>query len=133
MKRKSIPTTILLAVGAALLIACTSPKPFTYHSGTDIPEGPGVLTGKSGAFTIYDSNKKAPAAEQAKDVNGGTPADQQAFRQFQQWQKERKDFEAFQQWKKSRQGNAEYQEFQDWQRWQEYKKWQESQSQSKDR
>jgi hypothetical protein len=128
MKRKSIPMAILLVAGAALLIGCASPKPFKYHSGTDIPEGPGLLTGKTGEVTLYDSNKKTSPADRAKDVNGGTPADERAFREFQQWEKERKDFEAYQQWKKSRQGTAEYQEFRDWQRWQEYKKWQESQS-----
>lgn len=141
MKRTSIPMAILLAAGAALLVlGCASPKPFDYHSGNEIPEGPGLFSGKDGAVTLYDSNKAPGPAGRTESGSGThassadgpapavTPANQAAFREFQQWQKEREDFEAFQQWKHSRKGTAEYREFRDWLRWQEYKQWQESQA-----
>ena len=125
-----------------MLIGCAQSKPFQYHSGNDIPEGPGVFTKEAGSFTIYDSNRNTAAADKAPTgaesmstgpESGPAPAaaassaEEAEFREFQQWRKQRKDFEAFQKWKKSREGSAEYQEFREWQRWQEYKKWQKSQ------
>jgi hypothetical protein len=32
-------------------------EPFVYHSGNEIPEGPGLFTGESGKWTIYSSDK----------------------------------------------------------------------------
>lgn len=141
MKRTLIALALLLAAAAALFSGCGRPRPFTYHSGNEIPEGPGLFTREAGSFTIYSSKsapsgaEKDPAAaagrtaapEKGPAPAGAAPADDAQFREFQQWRRERSAFEAFRQWKKSQEGAAEYEAFRDWQRWQEFKKWQESQ------
>lgn len=126
-------------------------KSFDYHSGNEIPEGPGVFSGEDGEFTIYDSKtgwrgEKPQVAEgagsQATEQTGTAEAagaavtagesstetdEYREFEEFQQWKKEKKEFEEFQEWKKSQQGSQEYQEFLDWKKWREFKKWQNSQ------
>jgi hypothetical protein len=37
--------------------ADTEEAPFVYHSDNEIPEGPGLLTGEDGVWTIYRSDK----------------------------------------------------------------------------
>ena len=123
-----------------MLFGCGG-KSFEYHSGNEIPEGPGVISGEDGEFTVYDSNaaskKKDPAAKAKAgpgDVEPSTvtgtaaaPAVQteeaSEYQEFQQWKKDQAAYEEFQQWKQSEKGSQEYREFQEWQKWREYKKW----------
>jgi hypothetical protein len=47
-------------------------EPFVYHSGNEIPEGPGLFTGESGEWTIYRSNKlpwESDSAQQPQQQN----------------------------------------------------------------
>ena len=140
-----IPSSIgvILLCAAALLWACGA-KPFDYRPQTEIPEGPGVFSGKDGEFTVYDSNAASEKKDSAADSQAGARADEQTgpgaaasaagqpeetaeYREFQQWKKDRQAFEEFRRWKQSEQGAEEYREFQQWLQWREYKKWQESQ------
>jgi len=136
MKNSAFTLILVGIVGFTLVLGCADAKPFKYHSGNEIPEGPGVLTREKGEFTIYDSNKKQPAAiEQAQPVSATpapatVPEEGEAFRQFQEWKKEQSEFESFQQWKRSQQGAKEYQEFQEWKRWKEYQRWNDKQNKS---
>jgi hypothetical protein len=136
MKSASFFKSVAIIAGASLLLACATAKPFEYHSGNEIPEGPGIFTKEKGDATLYSSEKAKegtavqnasppPAAAAAPAV---APVDNSAeFQQFKQWQDEQKEFEAFQQWKQSPQNAGEYQEFQEWKRWKAYQQWQETQ------
>ena len=128
----------------SMVVGCGG-KSFEYHSGNEIPDGPGVLSGEDGEFTVYDSKAASKKTEQAADAKAGprevessaaTGAaaaaagqtdEAREYREFQQWKKDKAAFEEFQQWKQSEQGAEEYREFQQWQKWREYKKWQENQ------
>jgi hypothetical protein len=130
--KKSIALITILVLAAILVSGCAQPKPFKYHPGTEIPEGPGLFSKEKGEFTLYDSNKQAAAPQaQATGTAADPPADSEAFRQFQDWKKEQKDFQAFQEWKRSSQGSREYEEFQEWKRWKTYMLWIEEQKPTK--
>lgn len=146
-KRVALISTLILA--ATLLSGCAKPKPFVYHPGTEIPQGPGLFSKEKGEFVLYDDSKKNEAAAKEQGASGTSagakpaaadtqaaavtapPADSEAFRQFQDWKKEQKDFEAFQEWKRSAQGSQEYEEFQEWKRWRTYMDWIEKQKATK--
>ena len=92
----------------ALVLAGCGAEPFEYHPQTEIPEGPGMLSGEEGAFLLYSDKKKK--AEKSSEE----------FREFQ-------DFQEFRRWKESDQNTAEYREFQEWREWKTYKTWKEGQ------
>ena len=131
--------TIVLAA----MTGCRSTS-YKYHSENEIPEGPGVFSGRDGEFTVYDSTSAsrgeapetgATAVDQTDTAPGEQPisvvlpeVDQAAaeeFAAFQTWKKERAEFEAFKNWKQSEEGADEYAEFLEWKRWQEFRRWQE--------
>ncbi len=138
MKTKTIIMIALCIVSIALLaLPGCGGKPFVYNPPSEIPEGPGVLSGKDGEFTLYDSKsgkvgKKsetavetfAPAAEKSGAEKTGTAV---AAGEKMLDSREYLEFQEFQEWKKSKQGAKEYQEFQEWKKWKEFKKWQENQ------
>jgi hypothetical protein len=152
MKTRDITQIVihLSAVTLMTLLGCSG-KSFDYHSGNEIPEGPGVFSGQDGEFTIYDSktgwldenpNKAQGADRQASEKSGTAEAEGAAvaagasstardetkeFKEFQQWKQEKKEFEDFQKWKESEQGSQAYQEFLEWKKWREFKQWQEGQ------
>jgi len=134
----------LIGIVLMILLSCGG-KSFDYHSGNEIPEGPGVFSGQDGEFTIYDSktgwlgekpeegegagrqvSEKTGTAEAAGALSTETD-EYKEFQEFQQWKQEQKEFEEFEKWKKSKQGAKEYQEFLEWKKWREFKKWQEGQ------
>ncbi len=146
MKAKTIIRIAVCIVSIALLaLPGCGGKPFVYNPPSEIPEGPGVLSGEDGEFTIYDSKsdkggKKSkataetdvPAAEKtdAAVAAGDKMPDSKEyleFQEFQEWKKDKREFKEFQEWKKSKQGAKEYQEFLEWKKWKEFKKWQENQ------
>ena len=130
-------------IGLAALIGCGS-QSYPYRSENEIPEGPGVFSGKDGEFTVYGSTSASrgeapepgatagnqtntPSGEQPTSVVAptGDQAAAEAFEAFQAWKKERAEFEAFKEWKQSEKGADEYAEFLEWKRWQEFRRWQE--------
>lgn len=138
MKAIHTCVSIVILVIASLVVGCASSKPFDYHSGNEIPKGPGVFSKEKGEFTIYSSKKKqAEAAQKASEqttgeVTAATPENAlvenaEEFQKFKKWQEEQKEYEAFQQWKQSPQNAKAYEEFQQWQRWKAYQEWQKSQ------
>jgi hypothetical protein len=74
---------LLAAAGAAILGGCAA-APFEYRAQTDIPEGPGMLTGAAGAFSL-------------RPAESLPPRDSDEYREFQEWrewkrqQRERKN------------------------------------------
>jgi len=150
MKIKTIIIAVCIVSIAPLALSGCGGKPFVYNPPSEIPEGPGVLSGEDGEFTLYDSKSKkggkrskataeagAPVAETSgTEKTGGAVAageiipdskEYREFQDFQEWKKDKSEFKDFQEWKKSKQGAKEYQEFQEWKKWKEFKKWQENQ------
>jgi hypothetical protein len=88
----------LTAVSALLAVGCSG-QPFEYHSQNEIPEGPGIFSGKDGAFTLGGGDAQSePDAEAAQAA-------------------EATEFETFQRWKNDPRNAAEYQEFLEWRVW----------------
>jgi hypothetical protein len=143
---KNTPFFCLLffcTIAMAAMIGCGG-QSYQYSSDNEIPEGPGVLSGKDGEFTIYGSTSTSRGAvpdasaktmDQADTVSGEqsipvvAPTSDQAaaedFAAFQNCKKERAEFEAFKTWKHSQQGADEYAEFLEWKRCKEFRRWQE--------
>ena len=61
----------LIAAGLAALGACAA-EPFAYRAQTEIPEGPGMLTGAAGAFSL-------------RPAEALPPRDSDEYREFQEW------------------------------------------------
>ncbi|MCD6044515.1 MAG: hypothetical protein K0R40_4118 [Burkholderiales bacterium] len=74
----------LLAAAGAVIIGGCAAAPFQYRAQTDIPEGPGMLTGAAGAFSL-------------RPAESLPPRDSDEYREFQEWrewkrqQRERKN------------------------------------------
>jgi hypothetical protein len=64
------------AAALALLAAGCSAAPFEYRSHTEIPEGPGALSGAAGSFALQ------PKAEEPV-----APRDAAEWREFEEWRK----------------------------------------------
>ncbi len=120
MKTKNIIriAVCLMSISLLALPGCGG-KPFHYNTPSEIPEGPGVFSGKDGEFTLYDSKsvkggKKsrtaaeagAPAAEiSGAEKTGGAVAagekipdskEYREFQDFQEWKKDKREFKDFQ-------------------------------------
>lgn len=151
MKTKNIIriAVCLMSISLLALPGCGG-KPFHYNPPSEIPEGPGVFSGKDGEFTLYDSKSAKGGKKSRTAAEAGAPAPEKSgaektdaavaagdkmpdskeyleFQEFQEWKKDKREFKDFQEWKKSKQGAKEYQEFQEWKKWKEFKKWQENQ------
>ena len=70
----------LLAACAMALGGC-SVAPFEYRAQTDIPEGPGMLTGAAGAFSLRPAETLPPR-------------DSDEYREFQEWREWKRQQEA---------------------------------------
>lgn len=113
----------LIALSAAVLVACAG-EPFEYHSQNEIPKGPGVFSGESGAFTIRvpgtggDSGAPArrpaatsAAAGRAAAGSAGSPGEPDFD-----------EFEAFREYRRAKGGGTpDYAEFQEWLEWKAYR------------
>lgn len=72
-----------------LLAACTAlagcaAEPVPYHSGNEIPQGAGLLSGEKGEFVLrFDSNKAAPQ-------NAAEEKDYQEWREWKRRQENQK-------------------------------------------
>jgi hypothetical protein len=62
----------LLAAAAAVILGGCAAAPFEYRAQTDIPEGPGMLTGAAGAFSL-------------RPAESLPPRDSDEYREFQEW------------------------------------------------
>lgn len=64
------------AAALALLLAGCAATPFEYRSHTEIPEGPGALSGAAGSFSL-----------RAKEEEPVAPRDAAERREFEEWRK----------------------------------------------
>ena len=111
---------LLMSVLLAAALAGCGGTPFAYHSQREIPEGPGLLTGESGALVLFSDKKKtdlpAATAQSAAGDAAGDPAAE--LREFQ-------EFREFRRWKETAKDTPEFREFQDWREWKAYRSWKE--------
>lgn len=103
-------TRTLAAIALALALAACGGRAFEYRSQTEIPEGPGLLTGEKGAVVFGGPGITPPGAaagNPAPAVGGG---DNFA------------DFETFREFKRAKEArSAEYREFLDWRAFKAYR------------
>ena len=128
---------LLAFIVLGLIFGCTA-KPYDYQpTAGEMKQGPGIFSGKEGAFTLYDSKEDGlvkpksekttlPATTDAVASGsepGVNPEKTEEFQDFQEWKKEKKEFEDFREWKKSAEGTSEYREFLEWKQWKSYQEW----------
>jgi hypothetical protein len=55
---------LALIASCAALAACAAAEPAPYHSGNEIPQGPGLFTGPDGAFVLrpFSASRSESAA-----------------------------------------------------------------------
>lgn len=156
-EKSTLWTLLLIALAIALLTGCGAkgqPAEFEQTAG-EMKEGPGLLTGEEGEFTLYDSKKGGPFwknnQEKAGQASKGTGKDAQAASgkpsettpmaagqtsgEVQVTPEEAKEFQEFQEWKKEQQSFQEFQkwkksakgkaEYQEFLEWKEWKAYQE--------
>ena len=71
------PRTLIVAVGLLLGLSACGMEPFDAPRSQEIPPGPGVFTGQSGAFTISApsrSERQPPAQSQGAPTSSGGAA-----------------------------------------------------------
>ena len=94
-----------LALLSVVLTGCGA-RYSEYRSATEISEGPGMLSGRDGAFVLY-SDERWKAAK-----SGRTPDEDYH---------ESKQFQAFMRWREANRDTPEYREFEQWREWKAYR------------
>lgn len=109
----------LAAMSLALLsvaVAGCSARHVEYRSPAEIPDGPGMFSGKEDEFILYSDKRKQVRAEEAaaNPARGEiAPEDYREFREFQD----------FKRWRELNRDTPEYREFQEWREWRAYRDW----------
>jgi len=106
MRANARPWRVVLL--AAIAAGCSA-QPASYRSAAEIPEGPGMLSGREGGFALYSNrDAKGGGAPSVAPTGGG----------------EISDFREFQRWKAANRDTPEYREFLDWREWREWQAYQ---------
>lgn len=102
-------TPLRLALLSAVLAGCGA-APFQYQPVTEIPDGPGMLTGKKGTFVVY-AGRHDEARSDAHSSQAAPDED------------ELLEFQAFRRWKETNRDSPEYREFLEWKEWKAFRAW----------
>lgn len=145
---------VVIALG---LTGCGSEgKPYDYKpTAGEMKEGPGVFTGESGEFTVYDSKKggvfwkqsqeqqpgtagasgtETPASSAESGTNPpvanveaaeGSPITPEEAREYQEFQEWKNEKRAFQEFQEWKKSAAGSAEYKEFREWQEFKTYQE--------
>lgn len=105
MRTNARPWRIVLL--AAIAAGCSA-QPASYRSAAEIPEGPGMLSGREGSFALYSNRDAGTGAAAGGDAE---------FREF-------RELREFQRWKAANRDTPEYREFLDWREWREWQAYQ---------
>ena len=134
---------LLISLAIMALLGCNA-KPYDYQpTAGEMKEGPGVLTGEDGQFTIYDSkkggafpkNSDAKAAEtsdektaqttaareqrlQRRPVQRAKPVNSRNFRSSSNGSRKKRSSTNTSSGRQSSEGSADFKEFQEYQQWQ---------------
>jgi hypothetical protein len=71
-----------LAGAACLALAACAAEPVPYHSGNEIPRGPGLLTGAEGAFVLR--------TDETKPRESAAPRNEAEEREYQEWRESKR-------------------------------------------
>jgi hypothetical protein len=105
---------ILCASAFALALSACGGKPFEYRSSTEIPEGPGLLTGEQGAIVLAGPASTRTPGSPGRRGDALAPADSAEFA----------DYEAFREFRRAKENRSpEYREFLEWKEYQQYRDW----------
>jgi hypothetical protein len=108
----------VLALLLAMVAGCSA-KSFEYRPTTEIPEGPGMLSGEKGAFVLYSGRDAANAISNTREAlkipNGEHAMDLDV-----------QEFQEFKRWKEANRDSPEYREFREWQEWKAFRAWKKS-------
>lgn len=77
-KTRSFVTFAALAGLTLALGGCMGAKPFAYHPISEIPEGPGLVSGKEGGYVITLGGHDKPQARPAPQARRQAPANAHA-------------------------------------------------------
>lgn len=116
---------LLLALSLAMT-ACAGSRgePLQYTDRDEIPEGPGLLTGEDGAFTLEFGDNAPDQKDDGASESDTSDVSYQEFKAFKQYQESgQQDSGTLDDERLSR----EYEEFQRWRESQEYQDWKNSQ------
>jgi hypothetical protein len=58
---RTLGCVIAVAIAIGLGACATAPEPFEYHPGNELRQGPGLLSGEDGVFTIYGKSAESGA------------------------------------------------------------------------
>lgn len=107
---------LFLIVSFSGLVACTV-TPFEEPEDPSVPQGPGVLTGDKGEFSVTDifdedKQKLTGGGYYILDLDGSPAMTEEQF----------KEFESFRAWLRSREeGTDEYKQYESWRAFQLYR------------
>ena len=73
------------ALLAGIALAGCAAEPVPYHSGIEIPRGPGLLTGAEGAFVLRTYGTKPSEAGKKPPEASAKPRDADEERDYQEW------------------------------------------------
>lgn len=116
MTSRVLAASFVLSLAAALA-ACAG-EPFEYHSQNEIPKGPGVFSGESGAFSIRIPGTGGSSAAPTRAAAGATAPRAAASPGSPDFD----EFEAFREYRRAKGGaTPDYAEFQEWLEWKAYR------------
>ena len=70
---------------ACVMVAGCAAEPVAYHSGNEIPQGPGLLTGAEGAFVLR--------AGEDKPRESAAPRNADEEREYREWREQKRQQE----------------------------------------
>lgn len=120
-----------LAVALSLTVAGCGARYARYHSGAEIPDGPGLFSGEKGAFVFHSGRQdkiETPAPSVSEEVKAGVDGTGATAAPVTNapTSAEQQEFEEFKRWKAANRDSAEYREFREWRDWKAFQAWKKS-------
>ena len=73
------------ALAACAALAGCGGQPVPYHSGNEIPQGPGLLTGKEGAWVVRPGRIEPTSSDAPPSSAPRTAEEEREFREWREW------------------------------------------------
>jgi hypothetical protein len=116
-----------LFASLAVVVTGCGTQHFSYRSDSEIPEGPGLLTGEEGVFVLYSDREakvgSTAASGSSVPLSGKSDASDTTAARSSSVDSELRDFQDFKRWKEANRDSPEYREFREWQEWKAFRAW----------